>query len=178
MTPSYFLGVWQACSLNQEWCIWLNLIVGFLSIKWQSLNWFFYYVIQMNIWIFEIRSNCHIHKKAFFFPAMLAIRFFYFNCGISAGSCFSLDVPLFLHRVLLHLPKSCYINWLGQLFQLQWGKPCYFKILALRRSTETIPVCNNSSELVGVFAQYIPYTTLSHINTLLDYSAIRLFKFP
>ena len=65
MTPSYYGGVWQACSLNQDCCIWLTLIVGFCSIRWQVLNGFLYFVMQLNVWIFEMCSNTL--KKAFFF---------------------------------------------------------------------------------------------------------------
>ena len=95
MTPSYYGGVWQACSLNQDCCIWLTLIVGFCSIRWQVLNGFLYFVMQLNVWIFEMCSNTL--KKAFFFSfsATLAIWFSDFNCGVSAGSRLPLDVLLF-----------------------------------------------------------------------------------
>lgn len=170
--------VTQACSLNQESCIWLSLIVGFLRIKWQGLNGFLYFVIQLNVWIFEIFSSCQ--TMLFFFSCHASNLISDFNYGISAGSCLSLDVLLFLCRVPLHLPKLWYKNWLSQLFQLQWGENHAILRFWPRETPQF--VYNTSLHCFFHFAQHRVYTvwlrdTLKWKCSLLCYSASRLFKF-
>lgn len=76
--------------------MWLTLVVGFLCIAVTWVKWVPLLCNTVKCMNIDICSNCHTHKENVF-SAMLAIPFSDFNCVMSAGSCLSLDMLLFLH---------------------------------------------------------------------------------